>query len=49
MLPFVDLSKKKDEEYFSDGLSEELIDLLAQMQDLKVIARTSSSSSRANR
>lgn len=43
VLPFVDLSEKKDEEYFSDGLSEELIDLLAQMQDLKVIARTSSS------
>jgi eukaryotic-like serine/threonine-protein kinase len=42
VLPFLDLSEKKDQEYFSDGLSEELIDLLAQMQGLKVIARTSS-------
>jgi serine/threonine protein kinase len=42
VLPFLDLSDKKDQEYFSDGLSEELIDLLAQMQGLKVIARTSS-------
>jgi TolB-like protein len=42
VLPFVDLSEKKDQEYFSDGLSEELIDLLAQIPDLQVIARTSS-------
>jgi len=42
VLPFIDLSEKKDREYFSDGLSEELIDLLAQVKDLKVIARTSS-------
>jgi TolB-like protein/tetratricopeptide (TPR) repeat protein len=42
VLPFVDLSEKKDQEYFSDGLSEELIDLLAQTPDLQVIARTSS-------
>jgi TolB-like protein len=42
VLPFVDMSEKKDQEYFSDGLSEELIDHLAQTQDLKVIARTSS-------
>jgi hypothetical protein len=28
VLPFVDMSEKKDQEYFSDGLSEELIDLL---------------------
>jgi serine/threonine protein kinase/tetratricopeptide (TPR) repeat protein len=42
VLPFVDLSEKKDQEYFSDGLSEELIDLLTQVNELKVVARTSS-------
>ncbi len=42
VLPFVDMSEKKDQEYFSDGLSEELIGLLAQVQDLRVPARTSS-------
>jgi TolB-like protein len=42
VLPFVDMSEQKDQEYFSDGLSEELIDLLAQVQDLRVPARTSS-------
>jgi TolB-like protein len=42
VLPFVDMSEKKDQEYFSDGLSEELIERLARSQDLRVIARTSS-------
>jgi TolB-like protein len=42
VLPFVDMSEKRDQEYFSDGLSEELIDRLARSTDLKVIARTSS-------
>ena len=42
VLPFADLSEKKDQEYFSDGLSEELLDLLAQVPDLRVPARTSS-------
>jgi len=42
VLPFIDMSEKKDQEYFADGLSEELINLLAQVQDLQVIARTSS-------
>jgi len=42
VLPFVDMSEKKDQEYFSDGLSEELIDHLSHAADLKVIARTSS-------
>jgi hypothetical protein len=36
VLPFVDMSEKKDQEYFSDGLSEELLDLLAQVPDLRV-------------
>lgn len=42
MLPFLDLSENRDQKYFSDGLSEELIDHLAQNADLKVIARSSS-------
>ena len=42
VLPFVDMSEKHDQEYFSDGLSEELIDHLSHNADLKVIARTSS-------
>jgi TolB-like protein len=42
VLPFIDLSEKHDQEYFSDGLSEELLDLLAQVPELKVAARTSS-------
>jgi TolB-like protein/cytochrome c-type biogenesis protein CcmH/NrfG len=42
VLPFADMSEKKDQEYFSDGLSEELIDLLAKNPDLYVPARTSS-------
>src|SRR5262249_48626731 len=41
-LPFVDMSQGKDQEYFSDGLSEELLNLLAQVPQLRVIARTSS-------
>jgi len=42
VLPFVDMSEKQDQEYFTDGLSEELIDHLVHSPDLKVIARTSS-------
>ncbi len=42
VLAFVDMSEKHDQEYFSDGLTEELIDRLARSPDLKVIARTSS-------
>jgi TolB-like protein/Flp pilus assembly protein TadD len=42
VLPFVDMSEKKDQEYFSDGLSEELIDLLTKIPNLQVPARTSS-------
>ena len=42
VLPFVDMSEKHDQEYFSDGLSEELIDHLANAPELKVVARTSS-------
>jgi TolB-like protein len=42
VLPFADMSEKKDQEYFSDGLSEELIDLLTKIPELHVPARTSS-------
>jgi adenylate cyclase len=42
VLPFVDMSERHDQEYFSDGLSEELIDMLTRVPDLRVPARTSS-------
>ncbi len=42
VLPFTDMSEKHDQEYFSDGLSEELIDVLAKVPNLRVPARTSS-------
>jgi TolB-like protein len=42
VLPFADMSEKHDQEYFSDGLAEELLDLLAKTPGLRVIARTSS-------
>lgn len=42
VLPFADLSPEGDQEYFSDGLSEELLNKLAQVDDLQVTARTSS-------
>jgi TolB-like protein len=42
VLPFDNLSPDPEQEYFSDGLSEELINKLAQVKDLHVTARTSS-------
>ena len=42
MLPFADMSAGKDQEYFADGLSEELLNLLAKLPELRVIGRTSS-------
>jgi len=42
VLPFVDMSEKRDEEYFADGMSEEILDLLARIPQLTVIGRTSS-------
>ena len=41
VLPFENMSGDKENEYFSDGLAEEIINLLAKIPDLKVIARTS--------
>ena len=43
VLPFVDMSAAKDQEYFSDGLTEQLIDALTRVPGLQVAARTSSS------
>jgi TolB-like protein/Flp pilus assembly protein TadD len=42
VLPFVNMSSDKDQEYFSDGISEELLNLLAKIPQLQVTARTSS-------
>ena len=42
VMAFADMSPKHDHEYFSDGISEELLNLLSKIPDLKVISRTSS-------
>lgn len=42
VLAFVDMSEKRDQEYFSDGLSEELINQLSRIPDIQVISQTSS-------
>jgi adenylate cyclase len=42
VLPFVDMSQAKDQEYFCDGISEEILDTLAKVEGLRVVARTSS-------
>jgi len=42
VLPFVDLSEKQDQEYFADGMAEEVLDILAKIPPLTVIGRTSS-------
>jgi TolB-like protein len=41
VLPFVDMSPQHDQEYFSDGLTEEIIDALSRVPNLRVVARTS--------
>jgi len=41
VLPFTDMSEKKDQEHFGDGISEELLNRLARIPDVKVISRTS--------
>ena len=47
MLPFANMSRDPDDDYFSDGLAEELINLLAHVPNLKVTARTSAFAFRA--
>jgi len=42
VLPFTDMSEKKDQEYFADGMAEEILDLLAKLPGIRVIGRTSS-------
>lgn len=42
VLPFVDMSPSKDQEYFGDGITEEILNVLAQVPELRVPARTSS-------
>ena len=41
VLPFADMSREKDQDYFCEGLAEELIDALARLEGLRVVARTS--------
>ncbi|MDH4270770.1 MAG: protein kinase [Candidatus Aminicenantes bacterium] len=41
VLPFADLSQEKDQEYFCDGLAEEVINALRKISELRVVARTS--------
>jgi TolB-like protein/class 3 adenylate cyclase/Tfp pilus assembly protein PilF len=42
VLPFADMSSERDQQYFSDGISEEVLNVLAQVKDLRVAGRTSS-------
>ena len=42
VLPFADMSEKKDQEYFADGMAEEILDILAKIPQLRVLGRTSS-------
>ncbi len=42
MLPFADMSPKHDQEYFADGMAEEILNALAQVEGLHVCGRTSS-------
>jgi hypothetical protein len=42
VMPFVNLTANPDQEYFSDGIAEELLNLLARIPQLQVAARTSS-------
>ena len=41
VLPFVDMSQAGDQEYFSDGITEEILNVLSKIEDLQVTARTS--------
>ncbi|HVR22853.1 MAG TPA: winged helix-turn-helix domain-containing protein [Candidatus Polarisedimenticolia bacterium] len=41
VLPFINMSSDREDEYFADGISEEIINALAQIQQLRVVARSS--------
>ncbi|MGO9636303.1 MAG: TIR domain-containing protein, partial [Steroidobacteraceae bacterium] len=41
VLPFVDMSEKKDQEYFAEGMAQEITDLLSKMPGLRVVGRAS--------
>jgi len=49
VLPFDDLSEAGDQEYFSDGISEELLNLLARVPELRVTSRTSAFTYKSHR
>jgi len=49
VLPFTNLSADKDQEYFCDGMAEEIISALAQVEGLRVVARTSAFSFRGKK
>jgi serine/threonine-protein kinase len=49
VLPFLDLSQAKDQEYFCDGISEEILGALAKVDGLRVVARSSSFSFKGKR
>jgi len=42
VLPFLDMSPEKDQEYFCDGLTEEIISTLSRVEGLRVVSRMSS-------
>ncbi len=42
VLPFVDMSEKKDQGYFCEGVAEEILNALTKIESLQVVARTSS-------
>jgi TolB-like protein/tetratricopeptide (TPR) repeat protein len=46
VLPFVDMSPDRDQEYFGDGVAEEVLNVLTRIPDLRIAARTSSFSYR---
>ena len=41
VLPFIDMSPERDQQYFGDGIAEEIINGLTRVEDLRVVARTS--------
>ncbi len=48
VLPFTDMSRERDQEYFCEGMAEEILNALSRVQDLRVASRTSSFQFRAS-